>query len=64
MIAWFIAERNHPFFQSDRFGDILQQLAARHSGISLQESGGKLWFKVPDVRSVQAAAKVLASFLV
>lgn len=64
MIAWFIAERNHPFFQSDRFGEILQQLAARRSGISLQESGGKLWFKVPDVRSVQAAAKVLASFLV
>ena len=64
MIAWFIAERNHPFFQSDRFGAILQQLAARRSGISLQESGGKLWFKVPDVGSVQAAAKVLASFLV
>ena len=64
MIAWFIAERNHPFFQSDRFGAILQQLAARRSGISLQESGGRLWFKVPDVPSVQAAAKVLASFLV
>ncbi|MBR5018076.1 MAG: transcription-repair coupling factor [Bacteroidales bacterium] len=64
MIAWFIAERNHPFFQSDRFGAMLQQLAARRSGINLQESGGKLFFKVPDVRSVQAAAKVLASFLV
>ena len=64
MIAWFIAERNHPFFQSDRFGAILQQLAVRRSGINLQESGGKLFFKVPDVRSVQAAAKVLASFLV
>ena len=64
MIAWFIAERNHPFFQSDRFGAMLQQLAVRRSGINLQESGGKLFFKVPEVRSVQAAAKVLSSFLV
>ena len=64
MLAYFIAERNHPFFQSDRFGFMLQQLAARRSGISLQESNGKLWFKVPEVRSVQAAAQVLSSFLV
>ena len=64
MLAWFIADRNHPFFQSDRFGTILQQLAARRDGISLQESAGKLHFKVKDVKSVQAAAKVLSSFLV
>ena len=64
MIAYFIAERNHPFFQSDLFGSILQQLAARRSGVSLQETSGKLHFKVKDIRSVQAAAKVLASFLV
>ena len=64
MLAWFIADRNHPFFQSDRFGAILQQLAARRTGISLQENNGKLYFKVPDVPSVQAATKVIASFLV
>lgn len=64
MLAWFIAERNHPFFQSDRFGSLLQQIAARKSGISLLENNGKLYFKVPGVDSVQAATKVIASFLV
>ena len=64
MIAWFIADRNHPFFQSDRFGAILQQLAQRKAGIKLQETGGKLHFKVENIPSVQAAAKVLTSFLV
>ena len=64
MLAYFIADRNHPFFQSDRFDAILQQIAARRAGISLLENNGKLYFKVPDIRSVQAAAKVLAPFLV
>ena len=64
MRAWFIADRNHPFFQSDRFDTILQQLAARRKGVQLLETGGKLHFKVQDVTSVQAAAKVLSSFLV
>ena len=64
MLAYFISDRKHPFFESDRFGAILQQLAARKSGISLLESNGKLYFKVPDVPSVQAAARVLAPFLV
>ena len=64
MIAWFIADRNHPFFQSDRFGAILQQLAQRKAGVKLQETGGKLHFKVENIPSVQAAAKVLTSFLV
>jgi transcription-repair coupling factor (superfamily II helicase) len=64
MRAWFIADRNHPFFQSDRFDSILQQLAARRKGVQLLETGGKLHFKVQDVTSVQAAAKVLSSFLV
>ena len=64
MIAWFIADRNHPFFQSDRFGTILQQLATKKAGVKLQESGGKLHFKVENIPSVQAAAKVLSAFLV
>ena len=64
MLAWFIADRNHPFFQSADFDAILQQIAARRAGISLLENNGKLYFKVPDVKSVQAAAKVLAAFLV
>ena len=64
MLAYFIADRNHPFFQSERFDAILQQIASRRAGISLLENNGKLYFKVPDVRSVQAAAKVLAPFLV
>ena len=64
LLAWFIADRNHPFFQSDRFDTILQQMAARRKGVQLLESGGKLYFKVQDVPSVQDAAKVLASFLV
>ena len=64
MLAYFIADRNHPFFQSADFDAILQQIAARRSGISLLENNGKLYFKVPDVKSVQAAAKVLAPFLV
>ena len=64
MIAWFISDRNHPFFQSAQFDHILQQLAVRRSGINLLESNGKLYFKVPDIHSVQAAAQVIASFLV
>jgi len=64
MAAWFIAERNHPFFQSPEFDRILQRIALQKKGISLLETGGKLHFKVLDVPSVQAAAKVLASFLV
>jgi transcription-repair coupling factor (superfamily II helicase) len=64
MLAYFIADRKHPFFESEQFGAILQQMAARKSGIQLLEANGKLYFKVPDVRSVQAAARVLAPFLV
>ena len=64
MLAYFISDRKHPFFESEQFGTILQQMAARKSGISLLESNGKLYFKVPDVPSVQAAARVLAPFLV
>ncbi len=64
MLAYFISDRKHPFFESEQFGAILQQMAARKSGISLLESNGKLYFKVPDVPSVQAAARVLAPFLV
>ena len=64
MLAYFISDRKHPFFESDQFGAILQQLAARKSGIHLLEANGKLYFKVPDVPSVQAAARVLAPFLV
>ncbi len=64
MLAYFISDRKHPFFESEQFGTILQQMAARKSGISILESNGKLYFKVPDVPSVQAAARVLAPFLV
>ena len=64
MLAYFIADRNHPFFQSAAYDAILQQMAARRAGISLLENNGKLYFKVPDIRSVQAAAQVLAPFLV
>ena len=64
MLAYFIADRKHPFFQSDSFDGILQQIAARRAGISLLENNGKLYFKVPEIRSVQAAAKVLSGFLV
>ena len=64
MLAYFIADRKHPFFESEQFGAILQQMAARKSGINLLEANGKLYFKVPDVPSVQAAARVLAPFLV
>ena len=64
MLAYFISDRKHPFFESDQFGAILQQLAVRKDGISLLEANGKLYFKVPNVTSVQAAARVLAPFLV
>ena len=64
MTAWFISEKNHPFFQSGQFDAILQQLALRRGDVNLVESGGKLYFKVRDIPSVQAAARVLASFLV
>ena len=64
MLAWFVADRNHPFFRSERFGAMLQAIAAQKRGIQLLESGGKLYFKVTDVGSVQAAAQVLKPFLV
>ena len=64
MLAYFISDRKHPFFESEQFGAILQQLAARRDGINLLEANGKLYFKVPDINSVQAAARVLAPFLV
>lgn len=64
MLAYFISDRNHPFFQSADFDAILQQIASRRAGISLLENNGKLYFKISDVKSVQAAAKVLAAFLV
>ena len=64
MLAYFIADRKHPFFESDQFGAILQQVAAHKSNFHLLESGGKLYFKVPGIQSVQAAARVLAPFLV
>ena len=64
MLAYFISDRKHPFFESDQFGAILQQMAARKQNFHLQESGGKLYFKVPGISSVQEAARVLAPFLV
>ena len=56
--------RKHPFFESDQFGAILQQVALHKSNFNLLESNGKLYFKVPGIQSVQAAARVLAPFLV
>ena len=64
MLAWFISDRNHPFFKGDGFGEILQKMALRKDSFQLLQSDEKLYFKVPDIHSVQAAAKVLASFLV
>ena len=64
MLAYFISDRKHPFFESEQFGAILQQMAARKQNFHLLESGGKLYFKVPDIHSVQEAARVLAPFLV
>ena len=64
MLAYFIADRKHPFFESDQFGAILQQVALHKSNFNLLESNGKLYFKVPGIQSVQAAARVLAPFLV
>ena len=64
LLAYFIADRKHPFFESDQFGAILQQMAQHKDNFHLLEANGKLYFKVPGITSVQAAARVLAPFLV
>ena len=64
MLAYFISDRKHPFFQSDLFGDIIQKIASRRVNLSLLENNGKLYFKVQGIDSVQAALNVLSPFLV
>ena len=64
MLAYFISDRKHPFFQSDLFGEMIQKIASRKVSVLLQENNGKLYFKAQEVHSVQAALKVLSPFLV
>ena len=60
----FIADSKHPFFQSSQFDDIIQTIAARRVSVELVQTEKNLSFKVRDIHSVQAALKVLSSFLV
>ena len=64
MLAYFVAAREHPFYSSDVFGRILQTIAVQKSSLQLLESGGKLYLKIQNVRSVQSALKVMGTFLV
>ena len=64
MRASFISDQKHPFFQSGQFDAIIQNIAARRVSVELVQTEKSLSFKVKDIRSVQAASKVLSSFLV
>ena len=64
MRASFISDSKHPFFQSPQFDDIIQKIAARRVQVDLVQTEKNLSIKVRDIRSVQAAIKVLAPFLV
>ena len=64
MRASFISDNKHPFFQSARFDDIIQKIAARRVQVELVQTEKNLSFKVRNIHSVQEALKVLAPFLV
>ena len=64
MRASFISDGKHPFFQSARFDDIIQKIAAQRVSVELVQTEKSLSFKVRDIYSVKAALKVLSSFLV
>lgn len=64
MLAYFVAAHDHPFYSSDTFGRILQTIALQKNSLQLLDSGGKLYLKIQNVRSVQSALKVLGTFLV
>ena len=63
MTAYFVADRNHPFFAGDTFMTILQKLSTLRQ-FQLEETSGKLHIRTQNINSVEDALKAINLFLV
>ncbi|MCB0813071.1 MAG: transcription-repair coupling factor, partial [Flavobacteriales bacterium] len=60
MIGTFIADQQHPFFQSEAFTWVLEALKDQPRRYRMYEKAGTLRLSVQDVKNVQQARKALA----
>lgn len=63
MLAYFIADKQSPFYRSELFGTILQKISVLKI-YSLNEVSGKLYMKASNIDSVSKALSSLNLFLV
>lgn len=63
LIAYFISDRQHPFYDSELFSSILAKIASGRR-FKILENNDKLYIKTDGVKSVQEALNVIRSFLV
>ncbi|MFO7863162.1 MAG: transcription-repair coupling factor [Salinivirgaceae bacterium] len=63
MHAWFISDRNSPFYQSDMFMQILQRLAQDQTIGNIEEKNGKLKLKSHDITDVQSSLKKIKKIM-
>jgi transcription-repair coupling factor (superfamily II helicase) len=63
MHAWFISDRNSPFYQSDMFMQILQRLAQDQTIGNIEEKNGKLKLKSNDINDVQSSLKKIKKIM-
>ena len=58
-IAYFVADRDHPYFRSDEFQSLLMGLKAVPNA-QMKERNGKLSLVFPEVDSIEQAAELLS----
>lgn len=59
MTCHFIADPNHPFYQSPAFATAMRNLQGRTRGCRIEEQNGKLKLRYTDITSIAAAIKAL-----
>lgn len=61
MLAYFISDPASPFYQSDKFGKIMNVIKQNPGKLRLKEKFNKLYISVPDIKSVEDGYYVLKS---
>lgn len=61
LIAWFITDKESPFYQSKKFNAVLQYAQNNQEDCLIEENRGKLTLKIDDIASIEKAVSVLNS---
>jgi transcription-repair coupling factor (superfamily II helicase) len=64
MTATFITEREHAFYQSNRFSRILNWIMVKKKGVTLKDTGGKLQITVDHIKTINEATDLLLDMMV